>query len=106
MQATRLGLATLIGLALVSCVQPSAVRPVGVDGAPSLQQSRAEEARIGQAQGRVFISDEAASDIKAKPVVSGTAAVGSVGRPLTCGQQNTSDPACHTATQQSRPPTR
>jgi hypothetical protein len=106
MQATRLGLATLIGFSLAGCVQPNAIQPVGVASAPALQQSRAGEARIGQAEGRVFISDEAASNIKTKPVVSGAGPIGSASRPLTCGQQNTTDPACHTATQQSRPPTR
>jgi len=106
MQATRLGLAMSISFLLAGCVQSNAVQPARITGTHAIQNSRAGEARVGQTQGRVFISDEAVSRSKIKPVVSSTAAIGSASRPLTCGQQNMTDVACHTATQQFRPPTR
>ncbi|MCR4524332.1 hypothetical protein [Bosea sp. 47.2.35] len=69
-------------------------------------EAAAREVKIGQAQGRIYTTNEASANTGAKvmrPIASGAAISD---RPTTCGQQNTTDPACHTATQQSRPPTR
>ncbi|OJY09865.1 MAG: hypothetical protein BGP05_19070 [Rhizobiales bacterium 62-47] len=73
----------------------------------------ASEVRIQQSHGNIppGVTEQARGRSKSKLAPeSGSnpsgAAAGSPTTPVTCNQQNASSPACYSATQQARPPTR
>ncbi len=98
-------LSAIVGVALAGCAQQDRAGPKGNVGIsrPSVAGT-SSEARIQQQAGRVLTRGEAATSGGSKPA----SAAGSPGQaaPASCGQQNSTDPACHAATQQTRSPVR
>jgi hypothetical protein len=101
------GFVAVLACGLAGCAQQIVVRSDGRTQERSARpEAAAREVKIGQAQGRIYTSNEASSNTGTKVMRSTGGGPAISDRPTTCGQQNTTDPACHTATQQSRPPTR
>lgn len=98
-------LSAMAGVALTGCVQQGRAGPrehAAISRQPVAGVS--SEARIQQQAGRVLTRSETAANGGSTPAGSG----GNPGQaaPVSCGQQNSTDPACHAATQQTRSPVR
>ncbi len=90
------------------------LQEAAADGKSPHRRARyASEVRIQQSHGNIppGAAEQSRSQSKSKlaPETGSNpsgAAAGSPTTPVTCNQQNASSPACYSATQQARPPTR
>ena len=89
---------------LVGCVLQEDIRIDTAGPRRTVAIGDPREAIVQQQTGRLKAGTEGTADSSNKASRSSQNAPSSA--PVSCGQQNSADPACHAATQQARPPGR
>lgn len=104
MKSAAVIVSIICALGLMGCARQAAIATSPPNGGAQGSIASPREATIGQQSGRIRGQELGAATRGLKP--AGGADAWQRSAPVSCSQQNATDPACHAASQQSRPPTR